>query len=607
MKKENDERRRKKKSSSSSSLSRFSLGDKDDDFNTETNMSFIDDDDHDDENENALQRKRNRSKSQRTFVTLEDQRYSSSLPSKTSKKHRSKATAMFDDGDDEDDEYDEYDDDDDDDQNDRDYGETKGKKDLNLFQTSLHDQNEDNDNDDDGDDDDKDLEAMMLEIAKAKVGTKRGRPPKTTIKTKTKSKSKTKTITTSTEAKKETRGRKKKQKPQDTTLNHINGQFSSDHDLISLSQRLIEEEEENALRNEESEENEAVFKLLSMDSTNRSKQREKKVKSKSLSLQSSKKKKNSMIERELALGRSHQKTLPMPLNPLEFELIDKMPDANDELIDPIDPFQLSREDAERIIQLYDNAYALFIATDEPKHLRNPPRNPSGCARSEAYRKLKDSEKITYLSFYDRNGPRASFSVSSNSSFLNSSLTHSVSSFSSNLSPPPSSSSSSSGPPSSASSSSSCSASSSNVSSASSSSSSASSSSSNTSGSSSVGSRNSSTSNSSAREVRHNYRQLNVLSEVWKLNQLKSRKKRLKFDRSLIHDWGLFALEPIDANDMVIEYIGEIVRQKIADEREKAYELSGIGSSYLFRVDATTIIDATKRGNLARFINHSCDV
>ena len=92
-----------------------------------------------------------------------------------------------------------------------------------------------------------------------------------------------------------------------------------------------------------------------------------------------------------------------------------------------------------------------------------------------------------------------------------------------------------------------------------------------------------------------------------MNQLKSRKKRLKFDRSLIHDWGLFALEPIDANDMVIEYIGEIVRQKIADEREKSYELSGIGSSYLFRVDATTIIDATKRGNLARFINHSCDV
>jgi SET domain-containing protein len=70
---------------------------------------------------------------------------------------------------------------------------------------------------------------------------------------------------------------------------------------------------------------------------------------------------------------------------------------------------------------------------------------------------------------------------------------------------------------------------------------------------------------------------------------------------------LFALEPIEANDMVIEYIGEVIRQSTADLREKRYEKVGIGSSYLFRVDDDTIIDATKRGNLARFINHSCEV
>ena len=59
--------------------------------------------------------------------------------------------------------------------------------------------------------------------------------------------------------------------------------------------------------------------------------------------------------------------------------------------------------------------------------------------------------------------------------------------------------------------------------------------------------------------------------------------------------------------MVIEYVGEVVRQAIADDREKRYERLGIGSSYLFRVDSDTIIDATKYGNLARFINHCCDV
>ena len=46
---------------------------------------------------------------------------------------------------------------------------------------------------------------------------------------------------------------------------------------------------------------------------------------------------------------------------------------------------------------------------------------------------------------------------------------------------------------------------------------------------------------------------------------------------------------------------------MADLREKKYEASGIGSSYLFRVDHDNVIDATKCGNLARFINHCCNV
>ena len=44
----------------------------------------------------------------------------------------------------------------------------------------------------------------------------------------------------------------------------------------------------------------------------------------------------------------------------------------------------------------------------------------------------------------------------------------------------------------------------------------------------------------------------------------------------------------------------------ADRREAAYEASGIGSSYLFRVDESVAIDATRRGNIARFVNHSCE-
>ncbi|OVA16088.1 SET domain [Macleaya cordata] len=96
------------------------------------------------------------------------------------------------------------------------------------------------------------------------------------------------------------------------------------------------------------------------------------------------------------------------------------------------------------------------------------------------------------------------------------------------------------------------------------------------------------------------------AELLKVTQLKSRKKRLRFQRSKIHDWGLVALEPIEAEDFVIEYVGELIRPRISDIRERQYEKMGIGSSYLFRLDDGYVVDATKRGGIARFINHSCE-
>lgn len=117
----------------------------------------------------------------------------------------------------------------------------------------------------------------------------------------------------------------------------------------------------------------------------------------------------------------------------------------------------------------------------------------------------------------------------------------------------------------------------------------------------------------SREARSNQRRLLTAfggateSDLLKFNQLKFRNKQLKFAKSAIHDWGLFAMEPIAADEMVIEYVGQMVRPSVADLRESKYEAIGIGSSYLFRIDMETIIDATKCGNLARFINHSCNV
>lgn len=87
------------------------------------------------------------------------------------------------------------------------------------------------------------------------------------------------------------------------------------------------------------------------------------------------------------------------------------------------------------------------------------------------------------------------------------------------------------------------------------------------------------------------------ADVVKFNQLQTRKKHLRFARSPIHDWGLYAMERIGRGEMVIEYVGEIIRAAVADKREKAYERQGIGSSYLFRIDEELVADATKKGNL----------
>lgn len=58
--------------------------------------------------------------------------------------------------------------------------------------------------------------------------------------------------------------------------------------------------------------------------------------------------------------------------------------------------------------------------------------------------------------------------------------------------------------------------------------------------------------------------------------------------------------------MVIEYTGEVVRRAVADVREHRYEQDGMDSCYMFKIDDEQIVDSTMRGNVARFINHSCD-
>nr|CAD7591676.1 unnamed protein product [Timema genevievae] len=77
-------------------------------------------------------------------------------------------------------------------------------------------------------------------------------------------------------------------------------------------------------------------------------------------------------------------------------------------------------------------------------------------------------------------------------------------------------------------------------------------------------------------------------------------------RSHIHGRGLFCLRNIELGEMVIEYAGEVIRSTLTDKREKYYESKDIGC-YMFRIDDHLVVDATMRGNAARFINHSCEI
>jgi len=76
-------------------------------------------------------------------------------------------------------------------------------------------------------------------------------------------------------------------------------------------------------------------------------------------------------------------------------------------------------------------------------------------------------------------------------------------------------------------------------------------------------------------------------------------------RSRIQGRGAFATRRIRPGARIIEYVGERISREEADARydDAAMERH---HTFLFAVDADTVIDAARRGNAARYINHSCD-
>ena len=81
--------------------------------------------------------------------------------------------------------------------------------------------------------------------------------------------------------------------------------------------------------------------------------------------------------------------------------------------------------------------------------------------------------------------------------------------------------------------------------------------------------------------------------------------RFRVRRSKVHGLGVFATRRIRKGTRIVEYLGERVSHKVADDRYEQKDADD-GHTFLFIVDRGVVIDAGVDGNEARFINHGCD-
>lgn len=104
--------------------------------------------------------------------------------------------------------------------------------------------------------------------------------------------------------------------------------------------------------------------------------------------------------------------------------------------------------------------------------------------------------------------------------------------------------------------------------------------------------------------------LQAIRSVSSIRTIDAISQGLALRPSAISGFGLFALRPFQKNSLIIEYCGEMLTgEDLVNKRDTYYNLLGKRyqqSCYLFRLDELKVLDATHKGNLSRFINHSCD-
>ncbi|PIA61090.1 hypothetical protein AQUCO_00300541v1 [Aquilegia coerulea] len=87
-----------------------------------------------------------------------------------------------------------------------------------------------------------------------------------------------------------------------------------------------------------------------------------------------------------------------------------------------------------------------------------------------------------------------------------------------------------------------------------------------------------------------------------MNLLLKQRQKILLAKSNVAGWGAFIKNPVNKNDYLGEYTGEIIGHKEADKRGKIYDRAN--SSFLFDLDEECVLDAYRKGDKLKFANHS---
>ncbi|KAJ7973061.1 Histone-lysine N-methyltransferase [Quillaja saponaria] len=81
-------------------------------------------------------------------------------------------------------------------------------------------------------------------------------------------------------------------------------------------------------------------------------------------------------------------------------------------------------------------------------------------------------------------------------------------------------------------------------------------------------------------------------------------QRILLAKSDLAGWGAFLKNPVNKNDYLGEYTGELISHREADKRGKIYDRAN--SSFLFDLNDQYVLDAYRKGDKLKFANHSAN-